>query len=93
VLDFSKLEAGQLDVERIAWSPSDVARSVHDLLSPVAAERGLGLTIHTDKDVPGWITGDPTRTRQVLLSLVGDAIKFTPTGEVHIDVSCSANSL
>jgi signal transduction histidine kinase/DNA-binding response OmpR family regulator len=82
ILDFSKIEAGKLDLESIEV---DLRRCLGDAMKSLALRaqtKGLELAIRVDPDVPNVVMGDPTRLRQVLLNLVGNAIKFTEKGEV-----------
>lgn len=86
ILDFSKIEARKLELEQI---PFDLRETVGDairVLSVRAAQGNLELTYQIAADVPLIVVGDPGRLRQVLVNLVGNAIKFTPQGEVWIDV-------
>ena len=86
ILNFSKIEAGKLNIERVDFNLDNV---FHDLANQVAAraqERGLELVFHTELNVPRLLIGDPLRLGQVLLNLVGNAIKFTQTGEVVVKV-------
>ncbi|RYD37199.1 MAG: hybrid sensor histidine kinase/response regulator [Verrucomicrobiaceae bacterium] len=87
ILDFSKIESGQLELEHIPVSVRDMAESVMDLLAGAAAAKKLELICWTDPAVPQAVLGDPTRLRQVLMNLVGNAIKFTTRGEVFLKVS------
>ena len=88
ILDFSKIEAGRLELEAIAFAPASVVKSVGDLLRPRAVAKGLQLTIDVDPDLPAALVGDPTRLRQVLFNLLGNAIKFTDRGQVALGVKC-----
>ncbi len=84
ILDFSKIEAGRLQIDQTPFRVSDVVQDVCDLFAPVAAEKGLTLTAptpHIDCDV---VIGDPKRTRQVLVNLVNNALKFTERGTVEV---------
>ncbi len=84
ILDFSKIEAGKLHVEHIAF---DLHRLIADALKPLALkayEKGLELLSEVLHDVPRYLSGDPGRIRQVLVNLVGNAIKFTNRGEVAL---------
>jgi len=83
VLDLSRVEAGRLALEAIPFSPVSVVRGVVDMHRATAATRSVALR-YTIEGEAGWLRGDPTRLRQVLLNLVGNALKFTEVGEVHV---------
>lgn len=87
ILDLSKLEAGRLELEYEPASLKSILETVVRVLRPNAAEKGLVLTAHCDAGVPESIMGDPTRLRQILFNLAGNAIKFTPSGEVNITIT------
>ena len=86
ILDFSKIEAGKLDFESIGFQLSSTLDSTMKTLGMRAAEKGLELSCHVLPDVPEAIVGDPTRLRQVLVNLVGNAMKFTSHGEIVVRV-------
>jgi PAS domain S-box-containing protein len=86
ILDLSKIEAGRLEFERLAFSLSDVVEDTVRTLAVKAAEKGLALTYSIDEDVPDGVMGDPGRLRQILFNLVGNAIKFTHVGSVSVAV-------
>jgi PAS domain S-box-containing protein len=86
VLDLSKIEAGKMTVERIACNPSHVVADVASLMRARAAEKGLAFDVDFATPVPEVIASDPTRLRQILLNLVGNAVKFTSRGGVRITV-------
>ncbi|MBE9180516.1 PAS domain S-box protein [Oculatella sp. LEGE 06141] len=86
ILDFSKIESGKLDLEEQPLHLRSCIEGVLDLLAPKAAEKGLELAYLIDANVPGHIVGDVTRLRQILINLVGNAIKFTEIGEVTLRV-------
>ena len=86
ILDLSKVEALQLDLERTGFSLSDHLEKVIEMVAPRAREKGLTLTCEIAPDVNNDLVGDPTRLRQVLLNLLGNAIKFTETGSVTLTV-------
>ena len=77
ILDFSKIEAGRLELERSTASLSDLTEAACDALLPMADDKGVGLDLDISPDLPEQIWTDPTRLRQVLLNLVGNAIKFS----------------
>jgi signal transduction histidine kinase/ActR/RegA family two-component response regulator len=87
VLDYSKIEAGRMSVEQIDYNLRSICDDVQNLLRPAAAERKLTLTLDYAAELPPFVTGDPARTRQVLLNLASNAVKFTERGRVHIEVS------
>ena len=84
ILDLSKIEAGRLDVERIACSPYEVVANVMSVLRVRAKEKGLRFASEWPDGVPATIHTDPVRLRQLLINLAGNAIKFTDTGSVRI---------
>jgi PAS domain S-box-containing protein len=86
ILDLSKIEAGRLEFERLAFSLSDVVEDTVRTLAVKAAEKGLDLVYAIDDDVPDGVMGDPGRLRQILFNLVGNAIKFTNVGSVQVSV-------
>jgi PAS domain S-box-containing protein len=86
VLDFSKIEAERMEVESIPFSPRSVVEEICDLIALRAHAKGLSLVSSVDPCVPETALGDPVRLRQVLLNLAGNAIKFTPHGEVAVRV-------
>ncbi len=86
ILDFSKIEAGMLTFEEIDFDINDVAEGVVDLFAGRAMSKGIELSLFIADDVPAILNGDPGRLRQVLVNLVGNALKFTEKGEVRIAV-------
>lgn len=86
ILDYSKLEAGQLRLETLAFSVRREADDVLSLLEARAAEKELSFSAEIAPDVPDWVMGDPTRFRQLLTNLAGNALKFTAQGEVRIRI-------
>ena len=94
ILDLSKIEAGQTELEAIDFHLPSLLDSVVSILSVRATEQNTQVSIHLDSDVPHGISGDPTRLRQILINLVGNGIKFTENGTVEISVRIhSANML
>ncbi len=86
ILDFSKIEAGRLDLESIPFNLREVLGDTLQTLALRANEKGLELTFHIPPEVPERLIGDPLRLRQVMVNLVGNAIKFTDEGEVAVDL-------
>ncbi|MBS0262460.1 MAG: MASE1 domain-containing protein [Planctomycetes bacterium] len=86
ILDLSKIEANKLTIERLDIDLVEALREVERMIRPRAEARGLLLTFHLDSPVPSHIMIDPTRLRQILLNLLGNAVKFTETGMVQVSV-------
>ncbi|MFP4157740.1 MAG: response regulator [Opitutales bacterium] len=84
VLDFSKIEAGLMSLEKLNFSPCDTMESVASEFVQTAQTKKLELIVACGEEVPGFVMGDPTRLKQVLYNLVGNAVKFTDKGEVII---------
>ncbi len=92
ILDFSKIEAGKLDIEIIDFDLRVLLGDIADLLSVRAAQKGLELACVVAPEVPSLLRGDPGRVRQVLLNLMGNAVKFTGKGEVVVSVGLVGQS-
>nr|MBP9156121.1 PAS domain S-box protein [Xanthomonadales bacterium] len=92
ILDLSKVEASQLELERTGFSLIEHLEIVTEMVAARAREKGLILSCEIAPDVSTNLVGDPTRLRQVLLNLLGNAIKFTESGSVSLRVSADANS-
>jgi CheY-like chemotaxis protein/HPt (histidine-containing phosphotransfer) domain-containing protein len=86
ILDLSKIEAGRMTLERVACSPAELIHEIASLMRARAIEKNLSLDVAWDGPVPARIQGDPTRLRQILINLVGNAVKFTDAGHVRITV-------
>ncbi|MBF0120852.1 MAG: response regulator [Desulfobacterales bacterium] len=86
ILDFSKIEAGKLEIEAIDFNMDDVINNIINIISVKASEKGLELINKIESDVPTDLIGDPLRLGQVLINLVNNAIKFTETGHILINV-------
>jgi len=92
ILDMSRIEAGRLEVERVPCAVRTLLAQVVDLLRGAAEEKGLGFTVEAHGPIPDQIITDPTRLKQALVNLIGNAIKFTPAGSVRVRVSCDRAS-
>ncbi|RUX27265.1 hybrid sensor histidine kinase/response regulator [Mesorhizobium sp. M2A.F.Ca.ET.042.01.1.1] len=87
LLDYSKIEAGRFEPEPQPTSLREIADNIIELLAAKAFAKNIGLGCHVEPDVPQMITADPGRLRQVLLNLIGNAVKFTDTGGVLLTVA------
>jgi two-component system, sensor histidine kinase and response regulator len=90
ILDFSKIEAGKLDIESVEFGLRDSVAGILRSLAVSAHKRGLEIVLRVDPDVPDRVIGDPTRLRQVLVNLVGNAIKFTEQGDVVVRITADS---
>ena len=84
ILDFTKIEAGKMELEHIEFNPQDIAEEAMDILGSKAANKGLELACHTDDKASQGVQGDPDRLRQILTNLINNAIKFTEKGSVVV---------
>jgi signal transduction histidine kinase/CheY-like chemotaxis protein len=87
ILDFSKIEAGKLDLDPIDFKLRSSVEAILKTLALQAHRKGLELTCHIEPDVPEAVVGDPGRLRQILLNLLGNALKFTSSGEINLKVA------
>jgi two-component system, sensor histidine kinase and response regulator len=92
ILDFSKIEAGKLELDPVSFALRDTVQDSVKPMSVRAAQKGLELACHIDRDVPDYILGDPLRLRQVILNLVGNAMKFTEHGEIVVRVQVDSQA-
>ncbi len=86
ILDFSKIESGKMELEKAPFELALCVEEALDLFAPTAAAKRLEIGYHVEPDVPPWIVGDVTRLRQIIVNLVNNAIKFTPSGSIAIQV-------
>ncbi|MCX8090070.1 MAG: response regulator [Verrucomicrobiae bacterium] len=91
VLDFSKIEAGKLELEQAPFELHTCVEEALELLAPKAAEKNLDLVYLVDDAIPKILVSDVTRLRQVLVNLISNAVKFTPQGEVVVEVDVAAH--
>ncbi|GHD57429.1 hypothetical protein GCM10017083_38920 [Thalassobaculum fulvum] len=89
ILDYSKLEAGKVQIEEIAFDPAQVMRDVVGLFQAQASAKGLVLAGEVRPTVPSWVRGDPLRVKQILSNLVSNAIKFTAAGNIVMELSAA----
>ncbi|MBP7860429.1 response regulator [bacterium] len=90
ILDLSKIEAGKMTLQRVLLNPPEMVRESINMLLPAAQKKGLVLNCRIDPELEGHthnLSGDPARTNQVLLNLMGNAVKFTDRGQIDVDVS------
>jgi signal transduction histidine kinase/CheY-like chemotaxis protein len=92
ILDLSKLEAGELQLEILPFNLVDLVNVVINLLLPQANKKGLQLSAHIDPRLPVWLEGDPTRLQQLLINLTNNSIKFTDQGTVEINIQAIATN-
>jgi signal transduction histidine kinase/ActR/RegA family two-component response regulator len=90
VLDFSRIEAGRIDIERVPLDPRGLLAEIRGRFAPRAAERGLGLALRVAPDVPRRILADPMRLRQVIGNLVANAVRYTDRGSIDVRLALAA---
>ncbi|HWK04481.1 MAG TPA: PAS domain S-box protein [Puia sp.] len=86
ILDLSKIRAGKLTIEKIDFKLTETADNIKAFFKHKLDKKRLALEIQIDKDIPPVLTGDPYRLNQVLVNLIGNAIKFTETGHIHVNI-------
>jgi len=92
ILDYSKIEAGKLDLEEKVFRLNDILDSLFDIISPKAIDQGLELTYAVPSDCPAMVLGDQSRLHQILLNLLSNAVKFTEQGTVDLEVEFAEKS-
>ena len=92
VLDLSKIEANRLTIERVNTPLLGILGEVESLMRPTATGKGVAFEVRFERPVPTLITGDPTRLRQILLNLLGNAVKFTETGSITLTIDYDPES-
>ncbi len=92
ILDYSKIEANELKIETVDFNLKDIVSQVRDILIFKAQEKNIEFTTHIVHNVPIWLKGDPLRVRQILLNLANNAVKFTESGAVSIEVSLASQT-
>ncbi len=86
VLDYSRIESGKMQLQKHKFSIATVLDEIFDLFSNIAREKGLELTYYLDPKLPDFLVGDSHRFRQIMINLIGNAVKFTSKGNVEIEV-------
>ena len=92
ILDFSKIEAGKLEIQRVPIDLRDLVEQTTEQLAERAQQKGLSLSMEYDPSVPTAVLSDPLRVRQILTNLLGNAIKFTHTGDVGVQVTVDSQA-
>ena len=90
ILDFSKIEAGKMEIAVTELDLMDLVKEVAEFFATQAHKKGIELTCHVAEGIPSALRGDPMRLRQVLVNLLGNAVKFTEKGNISLDVSLEA---
>jgi Amt family ammonium transporter len=88
ILDFSKIEAGKMELDSVDFPLQETLSDVVDIFAAQAASKQLELIGHIPPDLPEWVKGDPERLRQVLINLLGNAVKFTESGSISLIAKC-----
>ncbi len=92
ILDLSKIEAGRMEVEKIAIPITLLLEETVSIIEHRAKEKGLDISAEVDTEVPAAVIGDPAKIRQVLLNLLGNAAKFTDRGQITVSLSCTRST-
>lgn len=87
ILDFSKIEAGKMEIDQVNFSLAQLMKDALRSVEPRINQKGLGLKLDMDESIPEFVLGDPVRLNQILMNLIGNAIKFTREGEIAIQLS------
>ncbi len=90
ILDYSRLEAGDMAIETVPFDPAEILKQTVALLAVAAESKGLAVSVDVAPDLPAPLAGDPTRFRQVLLNLIGNAVKFTERGRIDLRLDVEA---
>jgi two-component system, sensor histidine kinase and response regulator len=92
ILDFSKIEAGRFELFEVPFDPREVIAEVTDLFFEPCGSKGIEFVYFVAEDVPAQLIGDPVRLRQVLINLVGNAVKFTDRGEILVEIAVAGHA-
>ncbi len=88
ILDFSRLDANKFDLDKQPFDLKAVCESAMDTFAPISLQKPINLVVHYTDDCPSHFMGDENRIRQVLINLLGNAVKFTARGDIHLTASC-----
>jgi signal transduction histidine kinase/HPt (histidine-containing phosphotransfer) domain-containing protein len=86
ILDFSKIEAGKIELDVHIFNVKETVNDIFDIMKLNATKKGLNLNCTIDNTIPSFVKGDPSRLRQILINIIGNAIKFTEKGDVAVDI-------
>lgn len=92
ILDFSKIESGQIELEEITFDLIEKTDEIYKLMNLKAQEKNLTLGVQIDEAIPRYLTGDPLRLKQIIINLVNNAIKFTDSGSVKLELNLLSNN-
>jgi len=92
ILDFAKIEASHLELEHCPFNLRNCVEDAIDMVSAIAGQKGIEILFNMEENVPEAILGDITRLRQVLINLLGNAVKFTQQGEIEVTIKCTTIS-
>ncbi|MBF0120226.1 MAG: response regulator [Desulfobacterales bacterium] len=92
ILDFSKIEAGKLDIEYVEFSLKDIIDNLYNVFKMKTKEKGIKIKVAVSDKVPNYLKGDPMRLNQILINLIGNAVKFTEKGEILISINTVVES-
>ncbi|GLS91719.1 hybrid sensor histidine kinase/response regulator [Psychromonas marina] len=93
LLDFSKINAGMLELKSTRFSPSELIKSIEQIFSSKVQEQGLDFFTNIDKKMPEYLLGDDDRVKQILVNLIGNAVKFTDKGKISLEANWQDNAL
>lgn len=92
LLDFAKIESGHMQIASEPTNPREIIQSVSIMMEPARSKEGLAIRVDISEDVPEWLLSDPLRVRQILLNLLGNALKFTDEGEISVRVDADRHN-
>jgi len=93
ILDFSKIEAGKLELDNVEFPLHETLADVVDIFASQTASKQVELLGHIPPDLPPWVIGDPERLRQILINILGNAVKFTESGFISLTAVCKKEQI